>query len=54
MTISINTTNVSKKKRRSIMLVKLYISIAIKKAILSATILIQKTSISFGNLCTIN
>ena len=51
---SINITNVSKKKKRGVTLVRLRISIAIKKATLQAIALSQKTSISLGNLCAGN
>ena len=47
---SINIINVSKKRKKSVILVKLHISIAIRKAILPVIILSQKTSINLGNL----
>ena len=47
---NVNTTNVLKKKRRGVTLVKSHISIMIKKATLSTTALSQKTSVGLGNL----
>ena len=42
------------KRRRSVMLIRLRISIAIRKVTMLATILSQKTSISLGNLYASN
>ena len=43
-----------KRKKRSIMIIKSYISIAIKKTTMPVTTPSQKTSISFGNLYVSN
>ena len=43
-----------RKKRRGVMLVRLYVSTAIKKATLPVTISGQKTTIGLGNFCAGN
>ena len=50
LAISIITINVSKIKRRSVTLVRSYISTGIRKATLPTTAPSQKTSIGLGNL----
>ena len=47
---SVNTINVLKKRRKSVALIRLHVSIAIRKATLPATALSQKTCINLGNL----